>query len=53
VIDIQGKANDKAFLYAYLNASFQSGFENPIDKSITEAANYDLSSYKKILFVKD
>ena len=48
MIDIQGKANDKAFLYAYLNASFQSGFENPIDKSITEAANYDLSSYKKM-----
>ena len=31
VVDASGKPSEKARLYAYLNASFQSGYSNPID----------------------
>lgn len=34
VVDEKNKPSDKAFLYAYLNAVFQSGYSNPIDKAI-------------------
>ena len=48
-LDINGNNNEKVFLYAYLNAIYETGFENPIDKSIKDYKKLDISSdYSKI-----
>lgn len=45
--DYAGKENDKVYLYAYLNAKFQSGYTNPIDNAITETQK-DISDWSKL-----
>ena len=47
-VDAAGKESDKVFLYAYLNASFESGFVNPIDEAIRTFKTIDVSKYVKI-----
>jgi Mg2+-importing ATPase len=47
-LDIEGKANSKVLLYAFLNASLQTGFFNPIDEAIRASSYTDISAYKKI-----
>ncbi len=46
--DLQGNKNEKVFLYASLNAYYQKGFENPIDKAILAQNKLDLTQYKKL-----
>ena len=46
--DLKGNQNEKVLLYASLNASFQKGFENPIDRAILEQNKFDLSQYEKL-----
>ena len=46
VLDFNGNASVKAQLYAYLNASYQTGFTNPIDEAIC-ANRLDVSGYQK------
>lgn len=46
-LDIDGKENHKLLLYAYLNASYETGFTNPIDESIRQLKNIDISAYAK------
>jgi Mg2+-importing ATPase len=43
-----GKPSDKVRLFGYLNASFQTGYENPIDVAIVDAAKQDVSGYEKV-----
>jgi Mg2+-importing ATPase len=45
--DVNGIANDKVFLFAYINASFETGFTNPIDDAILHFRKTDLSQYQK------
>jgi Mg2+-importing ATPase len=47
-IDIDGNQSDKILLYAYLNASFESGFINPIDEAIRTFKQLDISKYAKL-----
>ena len=47
-IGVSGKASDKVFLYAYLNASFESGFINPIDEAIRNFKTIDVKGYVKL-----
>jgi len=47
-IDVNGKQSDKVFLYAYLNASFESGFINPIDEAIRTYKTIDVKCYVKL-----
>ena len=47
VLDFNGNPNEKARLYAYLNASYQTGFTNPIDDAIC-VNNVDISGYQKL-----
>jgi P-type Mg2+ transporter len=49
-IDVKGNSSDKVLLYAYLNAVYETGFANPIDKAIKEycSSQFDISSYKKL-----
>ena len=45
--DINGHNNEKILLYAYLNAMYETGYANPIDKAIKEYKNLDISNYSK------
>lgn len=45
--DYDGKKSDKVFLYAYLNAKFQSGYTNPIDNAISETQK-DITGWSKL-----
>lgn len=46
-IGVDGGENEKAILYAYLNASMQSGFTNPIDEAIKRHSVPDIKGYRK------
>ncbi len=46
-LDVNGDASEKAFLFAYLNASFETGFTNPIDEAILSFRKIDLKGYQK------
>ncbi len=46
-IDFNGNPSQKAQLYAYLNASYQTGFTNPIDDAIC-STQVDASGYIKL-----
>ncbi|MDD5360545.1 MAG: magnesium-translocating P-type ATPase [Ignavibacteria bacterium] len=45
--DVNGAPNDKVFLYAYINASYETGFTNPIDEAIRSKRKIDISDYRK------
>jgi len=47
VLDFNGNPSEKALLYAYLNASYQTGFTNPIDDAICTTP-LGLSGYQKL-----
>jgi len=47
-VGYNGQQNDKVLLYAFLNASMQTGFNNPLDEAIKDACNVDIRSYKKL-----
>jgi len=47
ILDFNGNPSQKAQLYAYLNASYQTGFTNPIDEAIC-GAYVDASGYAKL-----
>ena len=47
-LDANGAASDRTFLFAYLNAAFQSGYENPIDLSIINSPHPDSRLYHKL-----
>ena len=46
-LDVSGDASEKVFLFAYLNASFETGFTNPIDEAILNFRKIDLKEYQK------
>jgi P-type Mg2+ transporter len=46
-LDVNGEVNDKVFLFAYLNAFYETGFTNPIDQAILNYRKIDLSDYQK------
>ncbi|HEX2848396.1 MAG TPA: magnesium-translocating P-type ATPase [Chitinophagaceae bacterium] len=47
IVDVNGNTNDKLRLYAFLNASMQNGFGNPIDDALASLA-FPSSGYEKI-----
>ncbi len=47
VVGFDGKGSEKALLYVYLNAFYQTGFTNPIDEAI-RANRLDLPGYTKL-----
>jgi Mg2+-importing ATPase len=46
-VNVDGTANDKVLLYAYLNAFYETGFTNPIDDAIRSHRKFDLKGYQK------
>ncbi len=47
-LDVEGRESDKVFLFAYLNAFYETGFANPIDQAILSYRQADISSFKKL-----
>ncbi len=47
-LDIEGNENEKVLFYAYLNATFETGFANPIDKAILNYRTFELSRCRKL-----
>jgi len=47
-LNVDGQESEKVLLYAYLNASYETGFMNPIDEAIRKYRQFDLSSFKKV-----
>lgn len=45
--DAEGEPSEKVRLYAVLNASFESGFTNPIDEELRAQAGPETASYTK------
>ena len=45
---LTGQPNPRVKLFGYLNASNQTGYSNPIDDAICEAAKADVSGYQKV-----
>jgi Mg2+-importing ATPase len=48
VTDLEGQESDLALRYAYLNASFQTGFSSPIDEAIRKHRPIDIAAWKKL-----
>jgi Mg2+-importing ATPase len=46
--DLAGQPSERALLYAYLNASFESGFASPIDAAIREHGAVDIAAWSKL-----
>jgi Mg2+-importing ATPase len=46
-MDLNGAASEKVFLFSYINASYQTGFTNPIDEAIIKHRKVDLADYNK------
>ncbi len=47
-LDAQGDISQRVGELAFVNASFESGFLNPIDDAIRRSGKFDLSGYKKL-----
>jgi P-type Mg2+ transporter len=45
---IQGNPSEKVLEYAYLNASFQSGYTNPLDTAIIKSKPEKIDDWKKL-----
>lgn len=46
--DLKGDQSEKILLYATLNAYYQKGFENPIDRAILAEKKADVSQYENL-----
>ena len=47
-LDNDGRSSERVRRLAYLNASFQTGFTNPIDQAIVAAAEQDVAGAKRL-----
>ncbi|MCT0213529.1 MULTISPECIES: magnesium-translocating P-type ATPase [unclassified Synechococcus] len=45
---IDGLPSERALLYAVINASFETGFPNPIDAGLRTEGGFDLSGWRKL-----
>jgi Mg2+-importing ATPase len=48
VLDTDGRESEKALLYAYINASYETGFTNPLDEAIRKYQQFDLAQVHKL-----
>jgi Mg2+-importing ATPase len=47
-LDVEGHDSDRVLLQAYLNATFENGFTNPIDEAIRTHRTFDVAAYHKM-----
>ncbi|AKB51893.1 Mg(2+) transport ATPase, P-type [Methanosarcina barkeri str. Wiesmoor] len=46
--DVKGSQSEKILLYASLNAYYQKGFKNPIDRAILTQNRFEMGEYKSL-----
>jgi P-type Mg2+ transporter len=46
--DLHGHSSDKVLTYAYINSSFESGINNPMDEAVKAYKHLNIKEYKKI-----
>ncbi|HSX37413.1 MAG TPA: magnesium-translocating P-type ATPase [Chlamydiales bacterium] len=46
-VGASGNESQKVLLYAFLNAKFQEGYENPLDKALLEKLQYETAGWEK------
>jgi P-type Mg2+ transporter len=47
-LDANGEPSDKVLRYAYLNAFYETGFNNPIDEAIRDFRAFDIKDCRKL-----
>lgn len=47
-LDVEGRESKEVALFAYLNAYYETGFANPIDKAILSYSPQEISGFKKL-----
>jgi P-type Mg2+ transporter len=47
-LDVEGNESERALLFAYVNAFYETGFTNPIDEAIRRHKQFDVASYTKL-----
>jgi Mg2+-importing ATPase len=47
-LSADGKESEKVRLYSYLNAFYETGFQNPIDDAIRNQLQFDISTCRKL-----
>jgi Mg2+-importing ATPase len=47
-IDLEGRENDKVFLFSFLNSYYQTGLKSPLDEAILKHEEIDVKGYQKI-----
>ena len=47
-LDAEGNQSEKVLFHAYLNASYQTGYTNPIDEAVRSSCSFDLAGWRKL-----
>jgi Mg2+-importing ATPase len=47
-VDASGTDSERVLMHAYLNAAFQTGFDNPIDAAIRSHRQFDLAPWRRL-----
>ena len=47
-LDVAGAESDRVLFFAYLNATYETGFHNPIDAAIRSYREFDVSKQRKL-----
>ncbi len=47
-LDYSGQTSEKVLLFAYINASLEKGYANPIDKAIRSHKQFEIEGYEKL-----
>ena len=47
-LDIEGNPSDRVMLYVYINACYETGFQNPVDAALRNGPAVDMSAYAKL-----
>lgn len=47
-LNLDGRPSEKVLLLAHLNATFETGFPNPLDEALRRHRSFDLTGYRKL-----
>jgi Mg2+-importing ATPase len=47
-LSVDGAESERVLLHGYLNATFESGFANPIDRAIRDHRAFDVAAWRKL-----
>ncbi len=47
-VDVEGRTSERVLFHAYLNATFEGSFLNPIDEAIRSYRTFNVSGYRKL-----